>query len=91
MCNSGNIVGRNESVVNDQCYTSVLSVTYNPALSGETIVCTHNTGAGAMDIGEAIIPEVTTGTQLYLPTYIRVFLRRQHRGRVCFGRSLELH
>ena len=64
-CNSGNIVG-SSYMVDNQCYTSRLNVTYNPALSGETIVCVHNNGASETEIGRSTIPQVTTGMYLHI-------------------------
>lgn len=70
-CNGGNIVGRSVGVAeNGQSYTSLLNVTYNSALSGETIMCVHTTSTSNMVIGRSTIPEVLTGTTIIIVTYI---------------------
>ena len=55
-CNSGNIVASSVGV-DDQCFTSRLNVTYNPALLGATVMCVHDS---VTTIGESTI-SVRTG------------------------------
>lgn len=66
-CNNGNIMGRSLGV-DDNCYTSQLSVTYSPALRGTSIMCVHNNGASQdaeTVIGQSPI-DIRTGTYLLI-------------------------
>ena len=42
-CNAGAIVGRSLRV-EDNCYTSQLSVVYNERLNGKNVTCAHDSG-----------------------------------------------
>ena len=64
-CNDGNIVASSVGVDN-QCFTSRLNVTYNPALLGATVMCTNGSTS---EIGESTI-SVRTGTDTLSPECI---------------------
>lgn len=67
-CNNGNIMAMSVRVENNQ-YTSLLNVTYNPALNGTTVMCVHNND---MVIGESIIPGAISGTYITIIIIIGV-------------------
>ena len=53
-------MGMSVRVENNQ-FTSLLNVTYNPALSGTTIMCVHNNGTLDAVIGGSTIPGALSG------------------------------
>ena len=54
VCNNGDIVGRSLSVDNN-CYTSQLSITTDVTMDGETILCVHNNRSKDITIGASTI------------------------------------
>ena len=58
-CNNGAIVGRSLSVIDDNCYTSQLSVITTVSMDGETVQCVHNNRSRDTLIGTRIIDIIT--------------------------------
>lgn len=54
VCNNGAIVGRSLSVDNN-CYTSQLSITTDVTMDGETILCVHNNRSRDITVGTSTI------------------------------------
>ena len=63
MCNNGAIVGRSQSVVDNNCYTSQLSITTDVTMDGETVQCVHNNRERDIMIGTRTI-DIITGIRI---------------------------
>ena len=59
-CTNGAIIGRGTGVENDS-YTSQITVQISDELNGTSVVCAHDNGTDSIEIGSAIL-NITTGT-----------------------------
>lgn len=55
VCNNGRIVGHSLSVIDNNCYTSQLSITTDVTMDGESVQCVHNNRERDITIGTRII------------------------------------
>jgi hypothetical protein len=59
VCNNGAIVGRSLSVVDNNCYSSQLSITTDTTMDGETVQCVYNNRSSDIIIGTRTIDIIT--------------------------------
>jgi hypothetical protein len=60
-CNNGDIMARSMPVVDDNCFTSELSVRASTVLNGRTIRCVSSSDSGMQTIGNATMT-IISGT-----------------------------